>query len=141
MSVMNRRSLLACAGRGAALLAFAAYPGAAFGQSDLGSPQRIRQVKAALAVTPSQEGPWSDYVEALTAYRAAVREVRAAEIDLMGGAQAIDGANDAVLQERQSELIKAKAALKASYETFYGVLDPAQQRIADATLTAGECGR
>lgn len=123
------------------MLAFAAFPRGVLAQSDLGSPQRIRQVKSALAIKRGQEGPWSDYVEALKAYRAAVREVRAAEIDLMGGAQAIDGANDAVLQERQSERLKAKAALKASYETLYGALEPAQQRIADSTLTAGECGR
>lgn len=139
---MNRRRLLARAGPAlAAMAALAAIPAGALAQSDLGSPQRIRQVKAALAVKQSQEGPWSDYVDALKAYRSAVRDVRAAEIDLMGGAQAIDGTNDAILQDRQSEQIKAKRALKASYDTFYGALDSGQQRIADATLTAGECGR
>lgn len=123
------------------MLAFAAFPAVALAQADLGSPQRIRQVKTALAVKSSQEVSWSYYVEALKAYRAAVRDVRAAEIDLMGGAKAIDGANDAVLRDRQSAQRDAKAALKASYETFYDGLDDRQQRIADSTLTAGECGR
>ena len=59
----------------------------------------------------------------------------------MGGAHAIDGSDDAVLRDRQTARLMAKADLKSSYETFYGVLDPAQRQVADATLTAGECGR
>lgn len=137
--MMTRRSLL---GYGlTSMLALAALPGAALGQSDLGSPQRIRHVKATLAITSSQAGPWSDYVVALDAYRTAERDVREAEIQVMGGAQSLDGDNDAMLNERQNTRLLAKATLQAKYETFYGVLDPAQQRIADATLTAGECGK
>lgn len=139
---MTKRSLLGYAALGfSSMLALAALPRGALGQSDLGSPQRIRHVKATLAIRISQAGPWSDYVAALDAYRAAVRDVREAEIELMGGAQALDGDNDAVLNERQNTRLLAKATLQAKYETFYSVLDPAQQRIADATLTAGECGK
>lgn len=137
--VLNRRGLLSSGI--AAMLALAAFPGAVLAQSDLGSPGRIRQVKAALAVKGSQSGPWSDYVEALGAYRAAVRGVREAEVDLLGGAQTLEGDNDAVLSERQSARRLAKVDLKARYEAFYDVLDATQKRVADATLTAGECGR
>lgn len=123
------------------LLALAAFSATGRAQSELGSPRRIRQVKAALGVRDTQSGAWSDYVAALEAYRAAVREVREAEIQLMGGTHAIDGSDDALLRDRQTARLMAKADLKSSYEAFYGVLDGAQQRIADATLTAGECGR
>lgn len=123
------------------LVSFAALAPTVSAQSELGSPERIRQVKAKLGVKNIQAGPWSDYVAALETYRQAVRDVREAEVELMGGAHAIEGSDDAVLRERQSARLLAKAALKIRYEAFYGALDPGQQQIADATLTAGECGR
>lgn len=139
---MNRRRYLSrSTGSLALLLAFALSPADALAQSDLGSPQRIRQVKEKLVIKENQAGAWSDYVAALKAYRAAVRDVREAEIELLGGAQAIDGDNDAMLNERRNARLMAKDALKASYETLFEVLDPSQQQVADATLTAGECGR
>lgn len=140
--MMTRRSLLGYTVPSlASMLALTTLPGGAFGQADLGSPQRIRHLKSTLAIRSSQAGPWSDYAAALDAYRAAVRDVREAEIQLMGGAQALDGDNDAMLNERRDARLLAKATLQAKYETFYAVLDPAQQRTADATLTAGECGK
>lgn len=142
MPAMNRRRYLSRSTAGLILLlSFALFPADVLAQSDLGSPQRIRHVESALVIKKSQAGPWSDYVAALKAYRAAVRDVREAEIELLGGAQAIDGDNNAVLNERQGARLLAKDALKASYETLYEALDPAQQQIADATLTVGECGR
>lgn len=123
------------------LVSLAAPATIVLAQTELGSPERIRQVKAKLGVRNTQAGPWSDYVAALETYRLAVRDVRQAEVELMGGAHAIEGSDDAVLKARQNDRLLAKAALKTSYEAFYGALDPDQQQIADATLTAGECGR
>jgi len=125
----------------ATLVSLAALPATVLAQSELGSPERIQQVKAELGVKTTQTGPWSDYVAALQTYREAVRDVREAEIELIGGAHAIEGSDDAVLKERQSARLLAKATLKTRYEAFYKALDPDQQQIADATLTAGECGR
>ena len=137
---MNRRHFSA-APLAVLMMTVAAGPRLALADSDLGSPQRIRHVKAALAITEGQAAPWSDYVAALAAYRSSVREVRAAEIQLMGGAQAVEGDDDAVLRDRKSERFKAKSVLKTRYEALYGALDSAQRHVADATLTAGECGR
>lgn len=138
MSVTTRRRVLAGL---VAMPALAAFPATTLAEAELGSPERIRQVKAALGVKDNQSGPWADYVAALESYRATVRDIREAEIQLMGGAHAIDGADDAVLRDRQNARLLAKAALKSSYEALYGVLDSTQQQIANATLTAGECGR
>lgn len=125
----------------ASLVSLAALATPVLAQSDLGSPERIRQVKAKLGVKNAQTGPWSDYVAALETYSQAVRDVREAEVELMGGSHAIEGSDDAVLKRRQSARLLAKAALKTRYEAFYDALDSGQQQIADATLTAGECGR
>jgi hypothetical protein len=137
-SAIGRRYLMQAV---AGLLSLATLPTIVLAQSELGSPGRIRQVKAELGVKNTQTGPWSDYVAALQTYRQAMRDVREAEIELMGGAHAIEGSDDAVLKDRQTARLLAKAALKTRYEAFYGALDPDQQQIADATLTAGECGR
>jgi hypothetical protein len=139
MTPMTRRRYLQQAA--ASLISLAALPTTVRAQSELGSPERIRQVKAELGVKNTQSGPWSDYVAALETYRQAVRDIREAEIELMGGAHAIEGSDDASLKERQNARLLAKAALKTRYEAFYGALDPDQRQIADATLTAGECGR
>jgi hypothetical protein len=140
-SASRRRYLQRTVASLVSTLALAALPATVSAQSELGSPERIRQVKADLGVKSTQNGPWSDYVAALQTYRQAVRDVREAEIELMGGTQAIEGSDDAVLKERQTARLLAKAVLKTRYEAFYGALDPDQQQIADATLTAGECGR
>lgn len=139
MTSMTRRRYLQQAA--ASLVSLAILPTIVLAQSELGSPERIRQVKAELGVKDTQAGPWSDYVAALETYRQAVRDVREAEIEMMGGAHAIEGSDDAVLKDRQTARLLAKAALKTRYEAFYDALDPDQRQIADATLTAGECGR
>lgn len=135
---MNRRNFLGYAG---AMLALAAVPRGALAETDLGSPRRTGQIKATLVIKDSQKAPWSDYVQALADYRAAERDVREAEIELMGGAQALDDDNDAVLRERQGTRLLAKEALRAKYDALYELLDARQKQIADVTLTAGECGR
>lgn len=140
-SASRRRYLQRIVASLVSTLAFTALPATVLAQSELGSPERIRQVKAELGVKNTQTGPWSDYVAALQTYRQAVRDVREAEIELMGGAQAIEGSDDAVLKERLTARLLAKAALKTRYEAFYGALDSDQRQVADATLTAGECGR
>ena len=139
MTSVSRRRYLQRMLTSLVLLAAPATP--VLAQSELGSPARIRQVMAKLGVRNTQTGPWSDYVAALETYRQAVRDVRAAEVALMGGAHAIEGSDDTVLKARQNDRLLAKAALRTRYEAFYGALDPDQQQIADATLTAGECGR
>ncbi|MFZ5674016.1 MAG: Spy/CpxP family protein refolding chaperone [Pseudomonadota bacterium] len=113
----------------------------AWADSDVGSPQRVRAVKTALRITSVQTEHWLSYAEALETYRSAVRDVREAELQVMGGSQTIDEDNTAALRARQAERLQAKANLRVSYEILYEKLDPAQRRIADAILTAGECGR
>lgn len=140
-SATRRRYLQRIAASLVSMLALVALPTAVVAQSDLGSPERIQKVKAELGVRSTQTGQWSDYVAALQSYRRTVRDMREAEIELMGGSHAIEGSDDSVLKERQTARLLAKAALKTRYEAFYAALDLHQQQIADATLTAGECGR
>ncbi len=106
------------------------------------SSARIQYLKTRIAIKDGQSEAWSTYIAALEAYREAVRGERAAEVQgILGGADPVEGGAEPIFGEHPARRATAKATLKASYEALYAVLDPSQQRAADATLTAGECGK
>lgn len=116
--------------------------GQVFEELNFGSSRRLRYLKMRIGIKSRQSEEWSEYISALRAFRQAVRDEREAEVqNILGGFEQPVEANDVSASERRNQRVAAKAVLKSRFESLYATLDTSQRLIADATLTAGECGR
>ncbi len=98
---------------------------------------RIAALKATLAITPAQQGPWDTYAAALKKHMTGMHTAHQSMMSAGATKSPVErlDTHAAMMEGRLASLKEVKPALT----TLYAVLSDEQKKKADAAISGGRC--